>query len=478
MGRGGRIGLACLGLWVAVAACGTSGGPAGQSSEVVIDDPGGSPDDGGDASGDAIGRDAGDAWAPGDTSALDGRTDLATGDPDGSDAPAIDLPADPASDVGVEAADGADEPVADAPCLPRCDGKACGDDGCGGACGACAAGSCGAGAWTPPGACVQGQCAAGGLPVACDDGLDCTSDDCDPIAGCVHVIVPGTCRIDGACVLKDGIREGHPCQACVPDQDPDGWTPVADDTACDDGNACSVPDTTSCQSGVCVARTWKTCAPPASCHAEGACDPGSGACIYAALDNVPCDDGNPGTGPDMCSQGVCVGPPCACWGSQGGCCDGCQPVNEGQACLSDGLSCTEDYCQAGLCLHPIVGGCYIGTQCYSNQAPNPSNACEYCDPPTNRVGWALAQWGTPCDDGSAATLNDQCQVGACVCVPILTLDGCPQGRPGNAGEYCDVQADDGCGQPVTCGSCASGLACNPHKVTWGSGPLTVHQCGP
>jgi len=76
-------------------------------------------------------------------------------------------------------------PLADVclvPCTPECSGKSCGDDGCGGACGLCEAGTkCGA-----SGACEQctADCAericgpdgCGGSCGDCDDGSMCTPD--------------------------------------------------------------------------------------------------------------------------------------------------------------------------------------------------------------------------------------------------------------------------------------------------------------
>ncbi len=117
---------------------------------------------------------------------------------------AVDLVlSDIAVDSGTDGSTGP-ETAADIPpdaCQPACDGKECGDDGCGGTCGTCA--ECGElcmdGLCTATGCddgdpcteddqCVDGLCA--GAPVVCDDENACTTDLCDPAAGgCVFTPV-------------------------------------------------------------------------------------------------------------------------------------------------------------------------------------------------------------------------------------------------------------------------------------------------
>ena len=68
-----------------------------------------------------------------------------------------------------------------ASCAPSCAGKACGDDGCGGTCGTCAAGaSC-----SSAGQCTGGSCTPACSGKACgDDGCGGTCGTCAAIQGC------------------------------------------------------------------------------------------------------------------------------------------------------------------------------------------------------------------------------------------------------------------------------------------------------
>ena len=117
-------------------------------------------------------------------------------------------------------------------CIPDCEGKTCGDDGCGGSCGDCGEGqTCEAGVCT--GACVPDCTNDAGEALACgDDGCDGSCGEC----------AVGTCTEDGQCVdacdglTYEGCCDGgslHYClngeieeQACVTPEHPDsicGW---------------------------------------------------------------------------------------------------------------------------------------------------------------------------------------------------------------------------------------------------------------
>ncbi|TMB07521.1 MAG: DNRLRE domain-containing protein, partial [Deltaproteobacteria bacterium] len=75
---------------------------------------------------------------------------------------------------------------------------------------------------------------------ACDDGNACTTDTCDPVAGCQYAS-------------------------------------VANGTACDDNDACTSGET--CQNGTCGSPTSTvTCTALDQCHVAGTCDPTSGVC--------------------------------------------------------------------------------------------------------------------------------------------------------------------------------------------------------
>jgi hypothetical protein len=85
--------------------------------------------------------------------------------------------------------------------------------------------------------------------------------------------------------------------------------PCQTDEDCDDTNPCT-DDSCDPATG-CVPGTPVVCAPADQCHEAGTCNPGSGACFYAAKPNgTTCDDGNASTSGDSCQNGVCIGTSC------------------------------------------------------------------------------------------------------------------------------------------------------------------------
>lgn len=120
------------------------------------------------------------------------------------------------------------------PCVGSCAGKDCGDDGCGNACGTCAA----------PAKCTAGKCTAGECVASgdCNDSDKCTADTC--VAGkCAHAATNPCCPSDGD---NDGVCDGDDnCAAvanmkqadldgdgkgdsCDPDIDNDGFNNAQD----------------------------------------------------------------------------------------------------------------------------------------------------------------------------------------------------------------------------------------------------------
>jgi len=122
------------------------------------------------------------------------------------------------------AACGGTEDTSDAACTPACDGRACGDDGCGGSCGTCEAGaSCdGAGQCVP--ACTPdcegrfcGDDGCGGSCGTCGDGESCQVD-IGRCAGCTPECGDRACGDDGCGGTCGTCGEGEICDpagACV-----------------------------------------------------------------------------------------------------------------------------------------------------------------------------------------------------------------------------------------------------------------------
>lgn len=122
--------------------------------------------------------------------------------------------------------------------------------------------------------CSGGSCASG-TPLDCDDGLVCTADACDAIAGCAHTPVVGCCDVDAEC---------------------------------DDGNACNGRET--CAAHACTTGTAPDCNDGDVCTVD-ACDASTGCTHEATLgccgDDIDCDDGNACTA-DTCNlaDGTCM----------------------------------------------------------------------------------------------------------------------------------------------------------------------------
>ncbi len=123
-------------------------------------------------------------------------------------------------------------------CQPICDGKSCGDDGCGGTCGTCEQGA------------------------RCDEASQCVDDPCDP----------DPCNGQGTCDPTSG--------ACTCLQE---YTGVACDE-CSQGRV----DYPNCTPDPCTVFT---------CSAHGVCDPLDGSCTcFGGFDGTNCDRCAPGKG--------------------------------------------------------------------------------------------------------------------------------------------------------------------------------------
>ena len=158
----------------------------------------------------------------------------------------------------------------EAGCIPACDGKDCGDDGCGGICGTCPDnGICEEGvcqcefAECNLGCCEEGKvCWMGGCCLPVCEGKDCGDDGCGGADAC------GVCPAGQTC---------HLYQCCLPDCDgkecgPDGCGGLCGDctgdSLCVDGTCC-LPD----------------------CDGKECGDDGCGATCGTCILNMICDGG-------------------------------------------------------------------------------------------------------------------------------------------------------------------------------------------
>lgn len=272
-------------------------------------------------------------------------------------------------------------------CTPKCDGKACGEDGCGGSCGTCkddgkpvcVAGQCVAPCTPTPALCATNKCGpdgCGGSCGTCPAGSACQAGDCVAVelpsaptscvgfcgstapAGCYCVAAcaaSGTCCADykAACGCKPQCA-GKQCGA-------DGCggscgTCGADKPSCDSAQQCTATCTKQCDKKQCGADgcggSCGSCGADASCSSTQHCVPTLWSCAkdYFA-DGQVCDCGCGAPDPD------CADPKAPVFGCPG----------KGTACGTNGI------CQATFCgknaecngkwcvgLWPAGGGLYKG----------------------------------------------------------------------------------------------------------------------
>ncbi len=225
-------------------------------------------------------------------------------------------------------------------CQPKCAGKQCGDDGCGGSCGTCTAGTaCGAGdqciACIP--SCAGKLCGdngCGGTCGQCEANQSCSPQGKCTTATCVPQCLGKECGSDGC----DGT-----CGACKPG------------LSCDGVGLCSGTCTSDCAGKKCGSDgcngTCGKCAANQTCDATGQCvgdcQPN---CVGKSCGSNGCGGqcGTCGSGQSCNAQGKCTvcTPKCdakecggdGCGGSCGGCAIG-QTCNLSGVCTGEGKAC-------------------------------------------------------------------------------------------------------------------------------------------
>jgi formylglycine-generating enzyme required for sulfatase activity len=367
--------------------------------------------------------------------------------------------------------EGVTDLVTEEVCIPDCDGKDCGDDGCGGTCGECPANA----------TCdEEGQCPCDFVPCGescCADGALCFEDACCTVdcegKDCGDDACGGSC---GECADNASCGEAGSCGCdfeicgggCCPDGDvcfEDACcTPQCGDSTCGDdgcGGQCG-----SCEEGYdctdadsvfsCVANCVTLCQ-DLECGTVGLedeCDCGTcgdetictddgceeGACVFTN-NEIECDDGNPCTDGDICAEGVCAGilkpldeltiEECICAVNED-----CADLENGNLCdgtLVCHMAAEED--EEGLCMidpATVITSCDDSIPCTSEECV-PADGCVYttnhdqCDDSnlcTDNVcdlelNCTFPANELPCDDANACTTEDSCSEKACVGGPAL-----------------------------------------------------------
>jgi len=257
-------------------------------------------------------------------------------------------------------------------CAPNCDGKVCGDDGCGGSCGTCKEGC------PDLEECVEGKCEIGCVSNCTDkecgdDGCGCSCGDCQAgflcnEAGKCEECVPqcegkqcgddgcggqcgecldgtcyeGACQSGPGCVVVDGAMGcgGCPCEACTCEADSycceTEWDSLCVDMCIQDCGGCVNP----CGDGTCDAEggeNCETCAADCACQAGQVCQAGVCGCVPNCTDK-DCGDDGCGNVCGTCAEGTTCGLDGKC---------ACAPACEGKACGDDGCGAQCGTCEEG-----------------------------------------------------------------------------------------------------------------------------------
>ena len=122
-------------------------------------------------------------------------------------------------------------------------------------------------------------------------------------------------------------------------------------------------------------------------------------------------------------------------------------------CPDDGLACTTDACDGGVCGHaPLAGTCVIDKLCRAAGDTKPGDPCQACQVQYNTGAWTPKSGGS-CNDGNPCTKSDTCLAGACLGV---TAGACDDGNPCTA-DSCSLTT--GCSHTPAPGPCSDGSVC-------------------
>ena len=300
--------------------------------------------------------------------------------------------------------------------------------------------------------CVDLQCVSGAAP-NCDDGLSCTIDTCDDVAGeCVNAVDHGACD-DG--LFCSGV------EVCAPATgDPETGCEVGM-SPCDDGDGCTVD---VCDEVAETCTSTPDCSDGVGCT-DDSCNVQTNQCDHAANDSV-CADGDFCNGDEFCDP-----------------VDDCQPAPHYRSC-DDGLACTFEMCDPGLNACDYLMMCWGGSEC--TVAECTTAGCVYtpdesvCDDGLFCSGVETCdvndgcQTGTdPCDDGIACTVDACDEIQGCTHTPN---DAACDDAKSCTQDVCNVLA--GCLNTPDHISCDNGLSCDGSEICHPLSGDPVTGCAP
>ncbi|MCB9737813.1 MAG: hypothetical protein H6747_01020 [Deltaproteobacteria bacterium] len=311
--------------------------------------------------------------------------------------------------------------------------------------------------------CLAGSC-VGTAYGACASDSDCAAqEDGDLCNGTLYCDVAAqACAINPITVVKCPSVADTACthNTCTPSTGTCALTPLADGTACDDGDACTVGEVCaggSCTTGTkaCLCKSDADCASKEDgnlCNGTLFCNAASGSCEINVATRKVC----PTAADDDCNKAACVPLSGECTMVQVGhvatfcdlgagtsiCRTEVKPgAKDVAASCDDGEACTVgETCQGTAC----AGGvdvCFCSTDADCKDDGDLCNGLPFCDKsdpskPTCAVNPATA---VVCPTaGDTACKKATCQPQTGTCKPTLVADGenCDDGAPCTAGDYC------------------------------------------
>ncbi len=305
--------------------------------------------------------------------------------------------------------------------------------------------------------CINGVCISGDL-LDCDDGNHCTDDLCDEAGQCQHIVNDSECDDGNSCTKGDHCVEGACTYGALLDCDDDnvcttdacdplqGCLHLLNDAPCSDDNLCTTGD--YCSLGECVAAGTLVCADGNPCT-DDTCNPDSG-CAFE-VNSVACDDGSVCTVNDICEDGWCVSGPALdcdddnlCTDDSCDSVDGCSNADNLAPC-DDGNACTaSDACADGACVPGDAVVCEDTNPCTDDS----------CDEAT---GCEAVPNVDECDDGVGCTVGDKCSDGVCAGVSCAD-EGMVCWQGGCVTHYC---SDGSCDQDETFENCPADCTLDP-----------------
>lgn len=332
---------------------------------------------------------------------------------------------------------------------------------------------------------------------SCDDGVDCTVDDCDVASGdCTNTADDSVCDDGLFCNGLEYCDAVADCRSTPPPDCDDGVDCTDDycdtvmdecvseafDGLCDNGVFCDGEETCDPQMG-CQAGEAVDCDDGIECTAD-ACDEENWVCLHAAMDDA-CDDGLFCNGQESCdAEAGCMAGDDPCPNSQCresddrcvGCvsnaecddgvyCNGYEQCNSLGACVAGSYPCGDAFCRESddQCVECMgnsdcndgvfcngVEVCNSAGQCSSGDYPCGEELCREsddrcveclgnsdCDDGEFCNGLELCNPAGSCADGAAPCEGEKCREDDDRCVECLADEECDDAAFCNGSEFCD-----------------------------------------